>query len=104
RFGDRDGQQRALAQQLPHVLRRVALEDAFLLASCRVERHIFKGTHGGSARGWPEAYVALSGHGLPATGYRLLHQSSRVTRSTSSIVVSPRSTRARPSSRIDGVI
>src|SRR5205085_364841 len=78
---DRDRQQRTLAQELTDVLDGVAFDEAGLFAPLRIERRVFEGSHG-SAR----------------------DQSSRVTRRTSSTVVSPRRTLSRPSSRIEGVM
>src|SRR6185312_16848202 len=74
---DADRQQLALAQQAAHVTGGVALDHTLARAAERIERRVFKGAH------WD--------------------QSSRVTRRTSSTVVSPLSTRVSPSSRIDGV-
>jgi len=62
-------------EQLTNVARGIAFEDAFAFAPARVERGVLE----------------------------CAHQSSRVTRSTSSMVVSPLSTFARPSSRMEGV-
>src|SRR5690606_15145139 len=74
---DRHGQELALAQELAHLPRRVTLEDALALPASGVESRVLECPH---------------------------DQSSRVTRRTSSMVVSPRSTLPRPSSRIEGVM
>jgi hypothetical protein len=48
-LGHGDGQQLAVAQQLPHVLDGVAFDDAILFAARGVERGVFECTHGRSA-------------------------------------------------------
>jgi hypothetical protein len=68
-------QQLLLAQQLAHVLRGVAFDQPLALLALRIERGVFERAH----------------------------QSSRVTRRTSSSVVSPASTLRRPSSRMPGL-
>ena len=78
-LGDGDRQQLPFAQQLAHVLDGVAFDDA-LRSRPAVSRAVYSKA--------PTAALA---------------QSSRVTRRTSSMVVSPRSTLSRPSSRIEGV-
>ena len=81
-LGDGDRQQLPFAQDLPHVLDGVAFDHAVLFAAGGIEGGVFEGTHASDR----------------------LNQSSRVTRRTSSTVVSPRSTLSRPSSRMDGVM
>src|SRR5690606_27942834 len=75
-LGHGDRHQPLFAQLVAHLAGRVALDDAAALLAGGIQRGVFEGTH---------------------------RQSSRVTRSTSSMVVVPDRIFARPSSRIDGV-
>jgi hypothetical protein len=75
RFLDFHRQQLFVAQQLADMLGRVAFDQTFAFSSLRIERGVFERAH----------------------------QSSRVTRSTSSSVVSPATTFLRPSSRMPGL-
>ena len=75
RLLDVHGQEVLLAQQLAHMLGGVALDESFALLALRIESRVFERAH----------------------------QSSRVTRRTSSSVVSPNITFLRPSSRMPGL-
>src|SRR5690349_2822148 len=97
-LADGNGQQALIAQQLAHLPRGIAFENAFAFPSSRVDGGVFECTHAKEAMREMRCEMERSDSRCGAA------QSSRVTRSTSSIVVTPERILARPSSRMLGVI
>ena len=103
-LGDRDRQQALVAQELPYVAGRVPFDDALSFAACGVDRDVFERPHR-NLRPRDAWTRPLAIHAVAAMRSEVypVPQSSRVTLRTSSIVVTPDSTLARPSSRMPGV-